>query len=458
MAISKAFLEYFRTEFFSDDPEHFSAFENSLLRPLKKTVRVNPLRVDPKGFVRAKTAEGWTFSPTENALAFRVDRKDTSVALGSTVEHLLGDFYVQELSASMSVWQLAEGGKGPYRQWDEPFRILDVAASPGGKTTQLAEHFPNAFIVANEFAKERISSLIENVERMGASDRTGVTNMNGVLFGNLPETFDRILLDAPCSGEGIGFKAEESLKFWNLKNVKTIARLQEKLLIASLRALKTGGEMLYSTCTLNRFENEGVLAGAAEALPGVFEIVFQKRFWPHVEEAGGFFVAKIRKVAAAPSSEKELRSGANPDVAKCTDRESDRIRSALSELGTADFDAATHRFYRYKNDILAVRRSPGVDELANSLYFLRMGERIGRLENGEFAPNWILGKNRDLAKVAKCELADEATLHRYLSGFELSSDSGDGLVQIAYKNRFLGLERVRNGKITNSFPKEWRRK
>jgi NOL1/NOP2/fmu family ribosome biogenesis protein len=87
-----------------------------------------------------------------------------------------------------------------------------------------------------------------------------------------------------------------------------------------------------------------------------------------------------------------------------------------------------------------------------------MGERIGRLENGEFAPNWILGKNRDLAKVAKCELADEATLHRYLSGFELSSDSGDGLVQIAYKNRFLGLERVRNGKITNSFPKEWRRK
>lgn len=145
--------------------------------------------------------------------------------------------------------------------------MLDMASSPGGKTTQLLEHFPNAFVVANEFAKERLSSLIENVERMGTSDRTGITNMNGVLYGALPETFDRVLLDAPCSGEGIGFKAEESLKYWNVKNVKTIARLQEKLFLAGLSALKTGGEMLYSTCTLNRFENEGVLENAASAVP-----------------------------------------------------------------------------------------------------------------------------------------------------------------------------------------------
>lgn len=460
MSISPAFLQYFEQEFFSGKPEEFEAFRKSLLRPLKKTLRINSERVDPETFIREKSAEGWTLSPTENATAFRVDREDTATALGSTLEHLLGDFYIQERSASMSVWHLAEGGEGPYRKWSEPFLILDMASSPGGKTTQLLEHFPNSFVVANEFAKERISSLIENVERMGTSDRTGVTNMNGVLYGALPETFDRILLDAPCSGEGIGFKAEESLKYWNVKNVKTIARLQEKLLIAGLTALKTGGELLYSTCTLNRFENEGVLEGAAQAFPGTFEVVFEKKFWPHAEGAGGFFVAKLRKLAPVPDSGKNFRASANSDLARMPERDANRVRESLTELGTTDFDETTHEFYRYRNDVLAVRKVSGVRELADVCYFLKFGERIGRLEEGRFEPNWILGKNRELANVAKLELADEAELHRYLSGFEMDSGVSDrtGAIQVAYRGRLLGLERVRNGKATNSFPKEWRRK
>ncbi len=379
----------------------------------------------------------------------------------------------------MSVWHLAEGGTGPYRKWGDSFLMLDMASSPGGKTTQLLEHFPNSFVVANEFAKERISSLIENVERMGTSDRTGITNMNGVLFGALPETFDRVLLDAPCSGEGIGFKAEESLKYWNVKNVKTIARLQEKLFVAGLSALKTGGEMLYSTCTLNRFENEGVLENVASAFPGTFETVFQKKFWPHAEGAGGFFVAKIKKAAPLPENEKIFRRSKNDGLSKISDRDADRIREALENLGTPDFGEKTHHFYRYRNDVIAVRKVNGVPELADACYFLKFGERIGRLEEGKFEANWSLGKNRDLRNVAKLLLRDEKELHRYLSGFEteLVADSRDStgpipngekvvaapsnhanLAQIVYRDRFLGLERIKNGKITNSFPKEWRRK
>jgi 16S rRNA (cytosine1407-C5)-methyltransferase len=390
MAISKAFLEYFRSEFFNGNAEEFAAFEKSLLRPLPKTVRINCERVDPERFRTATVKKGWTLSPTENALSFRIDRENTKTALGSTLEHLLGDFYVQELSASMSVWHLAEGGEGAYRRWSEPFLILDMASSPGGKTTQLATHFPNSFIVANEFGKERISALIENVERMGSADRTGVTNMNGALFGAMDETFDRVLLDAPCSGEGIGFKAEESLKYWNPKNVKTIARLQEKLLVAGIRALKVGGELLYSTCTLNRFENEGVLEGAMDAFPGSFEIVFQKRFWPHREGAGGFFVAKLKKIASSEGSGKAFRTSPNRDLGEMAERDSDKVRKALAELGTLDFASETHDFFRYRNDVLAVRKVPGVREMTKTCYFLKFGERLGRFENGEFQPNWIL--------------------------------------------------------------------
>ncbi len=130
-----------------------------------------------------------------------------------------------------------------------------MAASPGGKTTQLAEHFPDSIIVANEPTRDRMAQLVSNTERLG-NDRIMITNYDGGYYGNLPETFDRILLDAPCSGEGIGFKESQTVKYWNLKNIHTIARLQTKLLDAAFISLKTGGEMLYSTCTLNKIENE----------------------------------------------------------------------------------------------------------------------------------------------------------------------------------------------------------
>ena len=237
--------------------------------------------------------------------------------------------------------------------------------------------------------------------------------------------------------------------------------------------------MLYSTCTLNRFENEGVLEGAANALPGTFEIVFQKKFWPHAEGAGGFFVAKLKKIAPVRDSGKEFRTSPNSELVRMSDRDGDRVRETLRSMGTGDFSEGTHALYRYKNDVLAVRKVDGVRELAETCYFLKFGERIGRFEEGKFEPNWIFGKNRDLKNVQKLVLRDEKELHRYLSGFETETDADSrgstglapkggevaaapsnlaNLTQVTYGEKFLGLERVKNDKITNSFPKEWRRK
>lgn len=127
--------------------------------------------------------------------------------------------------------------------------------------------------------------------------------------------------------------------------------------------------------------------------------------------------------------------------------------------------------------MLVVRKVDGVHELSKTCYFLKFGERIGRLEEGRFEPNWILGKNRDLRNVTKLVLENEKELHRYLSGFEMGSDSrgstdfapmrgkvtatpsnSANLIQIVYQDRLLGLEHVKNGKASNSVPKEWRRK
>lgn len=248
--INPRFVEYFQENFFANKPEELDRFLEALTKPLPKTIRVNTTRINVEDFKARAERNNWILTPTNNPTVFRIDRTEIKMPLGHTLEHLLGYFYMQELSASMSVHYLTDGKIN-----NTPYLILDMAASPGGKTTQLSEHYPNSIIVANEPTRDRMAQLVSNTERL-RNDRIMITNYDGGFYSNLPETFDRILIDAPCSGEGIGFKESQTVKYWNLKNIHKIARLQIKLLDAAFRALKTGGEVLYSTCTLNKIENE----------------------------------------------------------------------------------------------------------------------------------------------------------------------------------------------------------
>jgi len=176
-----------------------------------------------------------------------------------------------------------------------------------------------------------------------------------------------------------------------------------------------------------------VLEEVAAAFPGTFEILFQKRFWPHKEEAGGFFVARIRKIAPLQeterSGEKALRKAAsNEDLGVCSPTEDRMIRASLTTLGAEDLlENNAYIFFKYKSDILAVRNFPGIKEIAGSRYFIRFGERIGRLESHGLEPNWILGKNRMLAGVARYELKDEVELSAYLKGAEIAMKDSTGL-------------------------------
>jgi len=112
-----------------------------------------------------------------------------------------------------------------------------MSASPGGKTTQLAEYYPNALIVANEIDKMRMKQLFENLDRMSAKNVL-VTNYDGRFLKNFGEVFDKVLLDAPCSGEGTAYKTEDALRYWNLKNIKRVAKLQYQLLESAITSTK----------------------------------------------------------------------------------------------------------------------------------------------------------------------------------------------------------------------------
>lgn len=340
-----------------------------------------------------------------------------------------------------------------------PYLILDMAASPGGKTTQLAEHFPNSIIVANEPTRDRMAQLVQNTERLG-NDRIMITNYDGGHYGNLPEIFDRILLDAPCSGEGIGFKESQTVRYWNLKNIHTIARLQTKLLDAAFHALKTGGEMLYSTCTLNKIENEGVVEEIRSRYPESFEILFEKRFWPHEEASGGFFVCKIRKnreIAKENKNTKIRPVKINEELTPLT-KDHERLLTRFTE--TVGLNLSGHYLFEFKKDILAIRKNSAAKALLQKAFPIRLGKRIGRIEEGVLTPDNRIGRDFPLSKAPVYEIRNEQELDDYLRGKEIGEDTGEGYHILRYDGLDIGLESMnpKNNRFTNTFPREWLRR
>ena len=142
----------------------------------------------------------------------------------------------------------------------DPRYVMDMAAAPGSKTTQIAARMQDqGMILANEYSASRVKVLHANISRCGVS-RAAITHFDAAVFGPaLPEQFDAILLDAPCSGEGVIRKDPRALKNWSLSSCRQIAATQQQLLESAFHALKPGGTLVYSTCTLNRLDYQQVV-------------------------------------------------------------------------------------------------------------------------------------------------------------------------------------------------------
>lgn len=181
-------------------PTHlsFDAFIAACQRPLRRSLRVNTLKISVADFLQQVAPYGWQLTPIPWCEeGFWIERDDEdSLPLGSTAEHLSGLFYIQEASSMLPVAALFADG-------DIPQRVMDVAAAPGSKTTQIAARMGNkGGILANEFSASRVKVLHANISRCGISN-VALTHFDGRVFGAaLPERFDAILLDAPAPARG----------------------------------------------------------------------------------------------------------------------------------------------------------------------------------------------------------------------------------------------------------------
>lgn len=267
----------------------FEKFFKALRLVHPKIFRVNTLKWTAKKFEKWAKDNDLNINkiPFSDDGYFVEMPKESKKPLGSMRPHLSGYGYIQGPTSMYPVEML---------KIKKDDVILDMCSSPGGKTTHIAQKLKNTgFIIANEISLQRLNALRENIERLGVWNYA-VTNLNPSYFKeNYPNHFDKILVDAPCSGEGMNSKSEEVMKRWTIKYIEGFARMQVKILSSAFEALKPKGYLVYSTCTLNEIENEGVLEKMKVLYGDSFVIKEVKKFWPHRDCYEGFFSALVYK-------------------------------------------------------------------------------------------------------------------------------------------------------------------
>lgn len=360
---------------------------------------------------------------------------------GLHVLHEAGAWYLQEASAMLpaAVLDVKPGET-----------VLDLCAAPGGKTTQLASAMQGqGLLVANEIVPKRAQILSRNVERMGVSNALVVSSEPARLAALWPEAFDAVLVDAPCSGEGMFRRHPETRDEWSPEAVQGCQMRQREILESAARMVRAGGRLVYSTCTMNRYENEENAAWfvkthpdfelEAFALPGADGTDGMFTCYPHRVRGEGQFAARFvrkeggyqpLKTAPRMREEKGMRAAIQSAVHTVPDE--------ISMLGSTLFSL------------------PGCPVL-DGLRVLRAGIHLGEIRKGIFTPDHAWAVNACRPDVACVEVSEDEAV-RYLRGETLEiAQEGRGYILPCYDGLALGWGKVTDHILKNHYPKGLRR-
>ncbi len=413
--------------------EQFPAFLSSYDHPSPRALRL-------RSGTDAETVRAVLSAPVpwaENAYYVRSDS-----APGAHPLHEAGAYYMQDASAMAPAMALMP---------QPGDTVLDLCAAPGGKATQLAALMRGqGCIVANEPQPARAKILSRNIERMGIANAAVTNAMPDALAAGWPEAFDCILVDAPCSGEGMFRKDPAARLEWSEDSPAKCAKRQISILEKAARMLKPGGRMAYSTCTFNTLENEGVIGQfldthddfklLAFALPGLPAAARgMLRLWPHEIQGEGHFVALMQKHGPLSPAAKRR---------KTVCKEETRIRTALQDI-TA-----------YEPDDVMVWKSGAVCPPDTALNFdtiplLRFGLHLGTFKGSRFIPDHALA----LAAPAKLSFpVDESAARLFLHGDILpAAPNLKGWLSPSLHGFQLGWGKASDGQIKNHYPKGLRK-
>jgi 16S rRNA C967 or C1407 C5-methylase (RsmB/RsmF family)/NOL1/NOP2/fmu family ribosome biogenesis protein len=424
----------------------YADFEQALRRPPPVAIRVNPrkpfalpdgpdrVKWEPKGFYLPERPV-FTLDPLFHAGAYYV-QEASSMFVGEAVRQLL-----------------------PRR---EQLRVLDLAAAPGGKSTLLAAELPSdSFLLANEVIRSRYPVLRENLTRWGYAN-THTANHDARDFAGLAGWFDLVLLDAPCSGEGLFRKDPSAVDHWSPEAVAMCAARQRRILDDALPLVAPGGLLLYATCTYNESENEDNAAWIADrpgfepaelVIDGDWPIVRRRygyQFYPHLVRGEGFYLAASRRRAGerAAVAAPPFRS-----LSPLPRRERERLDDWISPEAELAF------FRKPNGGILALptQQVETAQATAAALSRLELGTPAGAFKGADFVPDHALALSTFVAgKAPAVDLSLEQAL-RYLKKEDPEIENfPQGWALARYRGHALGWMKGLKNRLNNYLPKEWR--
>ncbi len=370
----------------------------------------------------------------------------TDEKLGKTIEHLQGLFYIQEPSATSAV-EILDVQEGDW--------VLDLCAAPGGKSTQIASKLNNTgFLLSNDPISSRASILAANMERCGIGNAMITNSLLEELCPNIQGWFDKVLVDAPCSGEGMFKKNDQAMKDWSQSHVESCAKRQLKILENAYLTLKNEGILVYSTCTYSMEENEGVISEFLAKHPDMKQISCEadfgregfdygeckgalvRRIFP-MDRGEGHFIAKMMRLSNPYCSKKRVMSSKTGAEVKAF------LKDQLN-LENYDLLEINNRVYLNDQPFLSLEHIKVVKE----------GILVGEVVKNRFEPNHHFYMSSYLAPYLKkkVELNQEECL-AYLNGQVLYKECDKGYVALFYQGNAIGFGKSDGVMIKNKFPK-----
>lgn len=437
--------------------DEYSDYKACLDNPMFHGIRINTKKISVEDFLKINPFDLKPVPWCKNGFYFD-EKKDKP---SKHPYYYAGLYYIQEPSAMTpaSILPINEGD-----------RVLDICAAPGGKSTELAAKLNGTgLLVSNDISASRAKALLKNLEAFGVENSLIISEAPYRLSERFPEFFDKILIDAPCSGEGMFRKSVSMVNAWDETKNQFFSNLQRQILDEAVKMLKPGGKLLYSTCTFSPQENEksieyllsldsrlsiddfdmyeGFDTGHIEwSDTGNLDIKKAARLWPHRLDGEGHFVCLIKKEGISTNLS---NTGDYPiNKAKLSKEVEDFLHCLNKTFDINRLEISGDKLYYIPKSFPAVK----------GLRILRCGLYMGEIKKNRFEPSQSLAMyltGKDFKNTINLSFNDDRVI-KYLKGETIEADGKNGWALILVDTYPLGWGKINNGLVKNKYLPGWR--
>jgi len=437
--------------------EDFEDYKKCLDKPMYHGIRINTMKISVEEFLKINPFHLRPVPWCDNGFYYDEQLDKPS----KHPYYYAGLYYIQEPSAMTpaSVIPVEEGD-----------RVLDICAAPGGKSTELAAKLSGTgVLVSNDISASRAKALLKNLEVFGATNALIISEAPYKLSERFAGYFDKILIDAPCSGEGMFRKSNSMITAWENNGNQLFSDLQISILKEVVKMLKPGGKILYSTCTFAPLENEKSVEyllslddslsicdfskyeGFDDGHPewsgtGNEDLIKCARLWPHKIEGEGHFVALVKKDGVSVNTG---NSGSYPiKKAKLTKETEEFFKGFNKKFDFNRMELSQDKLYYIPESFPAVR----------GLRILRCGLYLGEVKKNRFEPSQSLAmslSSSDYSNIVNLS-SDDDRVNKYLKGETVEAEGKNGWVLVCVDSYPLGWGKLNNGVLKNKYLPGWR--